>query len=313
MQNKFLFLVVSVFFVGWGGLIFSQKVSAQEKSPFSLSVKPAYQEVEITENDDTVDATLTYENKSDSIQEIELFAFDFKQTDHFGSLALIDNIHENYLHTLVSYLSFDKDSLILLPHTEETLTVKIKNRASLSPGGHYAAVVARAVDSEKENKEKVLPAISSLLLVRKIGGERVNLSLKEILWKPNILVTHIPSTIDLEFENNGNVHVIPRGTLKVTDFLGNVTHQGIINDSSLYLLPGTIRRIPISLQQSKPFFPIMLFFLDATGNADQGDVVFHSEQSFLYIDWRFLIFLGIFAVGALILFLKKRKKKHEKK
>lgn len=278
-----------------------------------MTVEPAYQEIEITENDAAVDAVLTFKNQSDNPQQVELFAYDFKQTDHFGSLALLDGINNNYLHTLVSYLSFEKDSVIIQAHSEEEVVVKIKNRVSLSPGGHYAAVIARSVDDRMQSQQKILPAISSLLLVRKVGGERVNLSLKEILWDPKFIVTHLPEKVELMFENGGNIHVAPRGTIKIIDVFGRTVSQGIINDSSLYLLPGTFRRIPVTLQPSRPFFPVMLFFLDASGSSDKGEIAFHSELSFLYVDWRGIILLsGLF--GFIVAFLTyTKRKKHAKK
>ena len=285
---------------------------AQEKNNFSLTIQPAYQEVEIPEDKNSVETTITLKNPSDTAQQMELFAFDFTQSDHFGSIALLDGFTGQYAHTLASFLSFEKDSLIIAAQSEEEVVIKIENRATLSPGGHYAAIVVRAIEKQGASQQKILPAVTSLLLVRKKSGERINLSLKELSWQPKALVTHFPEKIDLTFENGGNVHVVPRGTAAITDIFGRVVFQGTVNESSLYLLPGTMRTISTNLQQSRTFFPLMFYSLEIHGRSNVGEATFSSETSFLYVDWKFVVLLLII-VGAIIFRTVQKKKRNEKK
>ena len=299
-------------FVGLFSLIITQAVSAQEENNFSLTVQPAYQEVEIPENEASIETSITLKNPSDVAQQMELFAFDFKQTDHFGSIGLLNGFTGQYAHTLASFLSFEKDSLIIDAHSEEKVIIKVENRATLSPGGHYAAIVVRAVEEQGPSQQKIVPAISSLLLVRKKSGERVNLSLKELGWKPKAIATKIPEKIQLTFENGGNVHVVPRGTVTIKDVFGTTVFQGTVNESSLYLLPGTIRSIPVDIHKSRSLFPLMFFSLEVTGRSNIGEALFSAETSFLYINRTFLLILAIF-IGGVIFQVIRKKKNHEKK
>lgn len=274
---------------------------------FSLVADPAYQEIEIDDDTDVTEAVITYKNTSDKAQQIEFFAYDFKQNDHFGSIALLENFSGDYLYTLASFLSFEKNSLIVAPFSEEKLVVRITDKQTLSPGGHYAAVIARSVDDKPSDHQKILPAISSLLLIRKKGGERVHLSLKEIQWSPGFLETIIPKKINLSFENEGNVHITPRGTVKFKDIFGRVVAQGIINDSSLYILPTTLRRIPVTIQRSRWLFPIMIVNVEVDGNSNFGDSTFSSNLSFLFIDFKLISLVVVILI--LRFWINRRSKK----
>lgn len=284
--------------------------SLPEESPdttFSLVAEPAYQEIEIDEDTGVTEAIITYKNTSNKAQQIEFFAYDFKQNDHFGSIALLENFSGDYLYTLASFLSFEKNSLIVEPFSEEKLVVRITDKQTLSPGGHYAAVIARSVDDKPSNQQKILPAISSLLLIRKKGGERVHLSLKEIQWSPGFIETMIPKKINLSFENEGNVHITPRGTVKFKDIFGRVVAQGIINDSSLYILPTTLRRIPVTIQRSRWLFPIMIVNVEVEGYSNFGDSTFSSNLSFLFIDFKLISLIAVVLI--LRFWINRRKQK----
>jgi hypothetical protein len=302
-MTKFsLIFFVSIFIL----LAASTNTFAQNTNTFSLVIEPAYQEVEIPEDQEDVTTTITIKNPSDNSQQVELFAFDFKQSDHFGSISLLNGITEKYPHTLASFLSFEKSSITINAQSEETINIVVQNRATLSPGGHYAAVIIRSLNEQINQQQKILPAISSLLLVRKSGGERINLSLKDFGWKPKSIVTKIPTKINLTFENGGNTHVIPRGQIKILDMFNRVVFQGTINDSSLYLLPGTIRIIPNKINQSIRSVPIMFYSVQAKGNSNIGESNFYSEQSFLYIDIKLLYALTI--IFGYFIFKKFKKK-----
>lgn len=300
-QGAIYFLI----FLG-GFFFFNTPVHAQEKSTYALSLEPAYQEVEIPEDAEIVETSITLKNDSDTLQQVEFFAFDFQQTDHFGSIGLLAGLTENYPHTLASFVTFETDTTVIEPHSEQTVTIRIENRASLSPGGHYAALITRLIQEDATSEQKIVPAISSLLLVRKHGGDQVHLSLKNVDWQTSWLTTTIPKKITATFENQGNIHVIPRGTVTVTDFFGTVVYQGTINESSSYVLPGTIREIPIELKKSAPLLPIMFVSVSIEGYSNLERIPFAAEQSFLYINTTLLFTLILLGTGSIYLYRRKK-------
>lgn len=297
---------ISIFFVFLASLFLrTQSVTYAQDNFSGLELSPVYQDIILNENQDSVQTKITLKNLNDTPQQVELFAYDFKQSDHFGSIALVDGFTGEYEYTLAPFLSFETNSLVIEPGKSETVTITVTNRQSLSPGGHYAAVVVRNITPQIAQQQKIVPAISGLLLVRKTGGEIFNLSIRDISWNPAISLT-LPKEIELQFENNGNVHDIPRGSVQITDMFNRVVAQAIINENSSYVLPGNVRTIPINIQKSRTVFPLQVLTLNISGNSQIGKVPINAETSFLYINYKFLIFAMILGATVAVIFVKKR-------
>lgn len=247
-----------------------------------ITVSPSFQEIEIERDVPEASASFTLTNSHESPVEFELFAYDFQQRDHFGSLALLDGFETAYAHTLTSFLRFTEDRLVLPPGESREVSVTIQNRDSLSPGGHYAAIIIRQVQHEDELRE-VLPALSTLLLIRKKGAEQFHLSIDRVDWKRSSIRFSIPNTVPVLFQNDGNTHITPRGKLEIKDLQERVVYQGIVNQDSVFVLPGTQRRIPIQVRKSRWVAPVMVMSMTIEGTGSPGELSYSHEDSFLYI------------------------------
>jgi hypothetical protein len=156
----------------------------------------------------------------------------------------------NNKYGLASWVSLEKDAIVLEPNETQKIKIKIENKESLSPGGHYAAIMAKmddekSVSSMSESNIAFDPSFASLIFVRKVGGEIYNLGLKESEIKNSLI--GLPSNIRLRFQNSGNVQVVPRGVVKITDPLGREVLRGIINSDSSLILPETFRSYTVAL------------------------------------------------------------------
>jgi hypothetical protein len=56
-----------------------------------------------------------------------------------------------------------------------------------------------------------------------------------------------PGSVDLTFKDEGNTHLIPRGTVTVADSHGIIVSKGIINDNSGLLLPEKSRLYSVQM------------------------------------------------------------------
>lgn len=56
----------------------------------------------------------------------------------------------------------------------------------------------------------------------------------------------------MSFKSTGNVHVVPRGYVTVTDPRGNLVAKGIINPESTLVMPGASRQFVTILQPVNP-------------------------------------------------------------
>ena len=264
-----------------------------------LTVSPAYVDVNILDTQLSKDLEFVYTNHSQTTVTLQMLPIDFKQTDPLGTIGFVQAGVGSYSYSLASFLSFSTDSIIIPPGEHQTVAVKVTNRPDLSPGGHYAAVVAKLVPSTTDTsaiggETTVAPSISSLIFLRKTGGERYNLSLKEVSGFASWNFGY-PDALRLEFQNEGNVHLVPYGTAEIRDMFGRLLYKGVLNNSSSIILPESRRIIYTNLDKITWSWPLSVNTLTIRGKDSLDKTVYIYNDSGFYIDpW---------AIGVIVLFV----------
>lgn len=300
------------FFLIWSSfyLIFAvTRVSAVTTQ--GISLEPAFQELTLNETDAAITGAIQLHNDTDTQLPVELLAFDIQQIDTNGNISFIEKPDASNTFRVAEFIIFEKNSFILEPKSKTEIPFKVQNSPDLSPGGHYGTIIARFQLESGETDQKVFPAISSLVLLRKMGGEQYHISLSEVSNLPSFLALNIPKKINLIFTNDGNIHTIPHGTIKFTDMFGNMIYKGIINEGSTFVLPKNQREISINLQKLKATLPLMFYTVSIQGKTRPGEIPYNWETSFFYIS---PLVIGIFLATICILVIvykKKLKNKHE--
>jgi hypothetical protein len=241
-KNKLLLIVLAAL-VLWP----THGQAAKATKPAGLSLSPFEQQISIAPDDPDKSFTLTLTNHTASLQELKLSARDFGSLNETGGLLLEGSSQYTQKYGLASWLSLGADTVLLQPGESRGVLVTVQNRTSLQPGGHYGAVVA-SVDSltdETDNHVAINQQLLSLVLVNKVGGEHYDLKLSTISHNGNWL--HLPTTVKLRFQNPGNIHVIPRGVVRLKSPGGTVLATGIINSESAFILPETFRELYVPL------------------------------------------------------------------
>jgi hypothetical protein len=150
----------------------------------------------------------------------------------------------------------ETSEVTLEPGEVRSVKVRIENRESLSPGGHYGALVFKTVSPVKPDIPSVTinQIFSSLVLVKKTGGAVYGLDLVSVEHPDQRF--SFGATVVPRFKNPGNVHVVPRGEASVTDPFGRLVYRGVINEGSAIILPETFREFPFKLfPVEKAFVP----------------------------------------------------------
>jgi hypothetical protein len=232
-----------------------------------------------------------------------LSVVDFGGLDESGGVAFLgpEKSLENK-YSLASWVNLEKDSIELSSGESQKVKISIKDKESLSPGGHYAAIMAKMNTSQESQDGSISqvaldPSFSSLLFVRKVGGEIYNLTLNAIDFKKELF--HFAPTAKLRFQNTGNVHVVPRGLVKIMDPLGRVVMSGVINEESGLVLPETFRIIPITLKQQAAMFIPGKYTLSVEYRYEGNDTFVTESQTIDFIPVNAM--LGGLLVGGLIL------------
>lgn len=271
----------------------------------NITIAPAYQEIELKKGDE-VTSNITLTNDTEKPITFNLFTLNFAQNDK-GLIEFLGRDSTSYSFALASFINLPQDSVTVEAGTKETISFTIKDRQDLSPGGHYAAVVAQAEGAEVKGSAQFTPALASLLLLRKTGGEIFNLSLKEISWPHRIVHFSYPEKVDLTFQNEGNIHVVPRGRVEVYDIFGRLTHKGVLNTASQYVFPSSRRTISVALNKVALPLPISINHVIIKGNDSLGKVSYSYRETYIHISLIGLIIFALIIITFALIFYRKRR------
>lgn len=289
----------------------SEIASAQEHKNGTLTVSPAYVEVTLAEPSEEQTISLRYTNNSSSPVSLQMFPLNFNHTDANGTIGFLSQDTGSYSYALASYLSLSASEIQIDPKQSVVFDVLVRNSPALTPGGHYGAVIAKVITNPDDSEGAIIaPSLSTLIFLRKTGGERYNLSLKQTVPASGVMFNY-PDQMQLEFQNEGNVHMVPYGTVEITDMFGRMIKRGILNTSSFMVMPESRRNISVSLEQVTWSFPISFNMITVSGNDSLKKTTFLHKDSTLYISpWFFGL---IIAIGVFGIYRKRRKKVHDTK
>jgi hypothetical protein len=273
-------------------------------------VEPAFQEVQLSERVATQSGQVTLKNNTNEDQRFEILAADIQQFDADGKIILADKPITGDNYTLSDFIQLPSSQSAVKAGETVTIPFIIRNGPDLQPGGHYSALVIRSALRSDGQDQQVLPAITSFLLVHKVGGERYHLSLLPIDLAQQTFVFSLPKELQLTFSNQGNTHVRPYGLVIVKDIFGNQVRKGIINEGSVVVLPETQRTIPVKLTGSLQLWPVMLYSMTTKGHSVPGDVLYEQDASFFVINLLTSTMLigGLSLILGAILIRRKRRK-----
>ena len=208
-----------------------------------ITISPVQKEIIISSGlvEATTNVELTNHTGKNLVGTIRLV--DFKTLDETSGLLFSQAGVPSDKYGLANWMTLPNGEVVnVLNGQTTTIPVAISNRADLAPGGHYGAVIVTLGTAQQPGSAQASfkQELVSLLLVKKRGGEDYGLLLQSFSANTK---NNIPSTVNLGFRAGGNVHVVPRGYVTVTDPKGKMVAKGIINTQSTVLLPGTSRQL----------------------------------------------------------------------
>ena len=233
------------------GLLAPVAVSAADNSlsgptqPGTITVSPAIKELTFGPGilNSTVDVVVT--NSTSHPFSGTLRLVDFKALDQYGGITLGQAGVPLDQYGLANWMTVPGGPNVNLAAGQSIhLPVLVQNRDDLTPGGHYGAVVLSAGSGTTNNNISFNQQLTALIFLKKLGGDRSGLELESITPKES----DVPSSVALRFKSTGNVFVLPRGYVTVTDPAGKLVAKGIINPDSAFVLQGT-SRVLITIMQ----------------------------------------------------------------
>jgi len=281
---------------------------AQEKG---IRISPALLDVVIDGDDSEKDIEITIENLTGNTIQLSLTALDFKQANETGGIDFLGIDAQDYSYALASFISFESSIVTIENGERQSVEATVTNRPDLSPGGHYAAIVGHLVNenNDVDRSAAVRPAISSLVLLRKTGGEVFSQSLLETNWPKTVMFGFPNTQLQLLFQNEGNVHLIPYGTVTIKDIFGQQITRGTINNASSIIFPESRRWVDVRLNPFSYKLPLSFVTMDIKGRDSIDKTTFVYQQTALLINPLILIVLTGLIGGSLYYKKKKNAKK----
>jgi hypothetical protein len=302
------------------GIFYLNKASAAPaavpKTSPGITLSPAIVQASIsgTEAERTIDFQIT--NNQPFARTIDISTADFNTLGESGGLVFVgtnpSQLQKKY--GLATWMTLPETTITLEPKQTTTVSAFISNQGSLAPGGHYGALLLSLENSSQANSTpgnnvSLHPIASSLLFVDKVGGDTHRLRLNNVIASKNIF--KLPSTITLRFYNDGNTHLVPRGTIEITDPRGKLVSKGIINENSNLILPETYRRFLVPLNKTASSVIPGKYKITTHFRFDGYDQVRSYQSSQLLITPQLLlliVFAVLIIVAAAILLLSKKQR-----
>jgi hypothetical protein len=300
MKNQCLSILLLLLLLG----VNAKPTLAQTKS--GIEVNPAFIEVNLEKPNEQKTVPIWYINHTNKPITLEFTAEDYLHQSENNSIHFVKPQSSPLPYSLAQFLKISNKTIQLQPGQKEKVDISITNTKDISPGGHYAAVLAKIPFSATQKNNPVSPAVSSLILLRKVGGEQFNLSLETISWPHQDLVLSYDNNVGLLYKNKGNTHIFPYGKVEIKDSFGKLLYKGIINTSSTFIFPQTSKQIYVSMYQVTPSWPISFNTMVVDSHDSLFKVQNYKKIQFVYIHpFVFIVPIILLLIVGVFLYRKK--------
>ena len=204
-------------------------------------------------------------------------------------------------YSMRDYLRISTTS-IDIPHAHKArIAVTINVPADAQPGGLYGSVVVGTVTKPGANdassgavaSSPIITRIGTLFFVRvkgpvKVEGKLTQFSLannQTLLWNSD------PVSFHLLFENNGNVHIDPFGTISVKNMLGSTV--GNIDAEAWFSMPQSLRFREVLWN---PPFLFGRYVAHAQINRGYDNITDQMDIVFWVIPWKIILIILVILI-----------------
>lgn len=292
------------------------EAAATTPRPKGVTLSPAFQQVSISQDQDTKDIPFSVTNNQAVTQQVKITFSDFNTLGDTGGLFFVGSnptqLQKKY--GLSDWISIASPELSLKPGQKINLNAVVQNLPSLAPGGHYGAINVELENGAKgssTNRVGVSPVASTLIFLTKLGGDTHRLKLLNVSAGHTFL--NLPSSVNLRFYNDGNTHLVPRGIANITNSSGKIVSSGIINQNSEIILPQTSRVFVVPLTSQAVSLVPGSYRLTVNFRFDGLDQYRTYRTNFFYLPVIYLLVLALIIAAVIAALIRWRKKRPPKK
>jgi hypothetical protein len=259
-----------------------------------LSVGPFLQEVDLAKGQAESSFEITLGNNTQYVLPMLVSVVDFGAADDNGGVNFLPKVDDlTHKYGLASWMHTEKSNLIMQPHSAQQIKVVVDNKDSMSPGGHYGAVIFQLDKTQldpHQSEVSFLKAVSTLVLAKKGDGGKAELTYSGTTWDGAPFA--LPSSIRVKLYNTGNIHTTPSGDVTLVGTLGQTVSIDKLNPGNSIVLPESLRTYPVDISQS----PLQLIPGWATLNIRyrvdaNSPYVAKTERFFVFSPWTVVLLI----------------------
>lgn len=246
---------------------------------------------------------LTVTNRTGKALNVILDLEDFTG-DNTGAAKLLGE--ERGPFTLKNYIKPEKPEFKLAHGEQVKMDINVDIPSNAEPGGLYGAVIVRAVPwldakdsttgSEVKGQVSVTSRLATLVFVRVKGDVKEEGRLKSFTSDKKFY-SSAPVNLNLNYENNGKVHLNAYGTIEISNLAGKKIDN--IDIPPFFVMPGFSRIVPFAWDKELAFGR---YTARLQLNRGYQDIVDEMSVNFWIIPMRVLI-TGVSIVLLLSLFI----------
>lgn len=254
-------------------------------------------------------------NSSDANKKLYAFLRDFKSEGEEGRAKLIVPGTEQGTF-LSSWVEISNQGVDFAAGATQEFKYKISVPQNAGPGGYYGAIIfgTKAPDVKLDSQEKgaaigVAQQAGALILLQIAGEVDETASIREFTSDKGAYGTPFNVTLATRIQNDGNVHIKPRGTIEISNMLGKKITSLRVNDKAANVLPSSIRRLDSNWQGNFGFGRykalLALSYGTSVEQGGQGMQSLSATTYFWVFPWKILGYtgLGFLFLAGLIYFL----------
>jgi hypothetical protein len=207
-------------------------------------------------------------------------------------------------YTLKSWLKLTSEEVILNPGEEKSVPFRIEVPGNAEAGGHYGAILAYdkiLTDGKTDSSIGVQGKLAYLLLVTVEGDMKVGGKLKEFSTdKKSYGVPEVKFTTN--YENTGNVHVKPIGSITISNWSGEKIGEIEMNKDGGNVLPKETRGFSAEWKESGTKFGKFKAELKLSTQSPDGQAIQETATVYFWIlPWKLILLIVLVIVVVVVL------------
>lgn len=223
----------------------------------AFSVAPGVVDVEVAAGQTSVQ-TLTLTNEKMEAKTLYVRTSDFTVTEEGNRPVFTFGTADSASR----WIRFPANSVSIPANTKKEIQFSVTPPVGTKPGGYYAAVFVSDAPSEivaNAGAGSVQATIAALFFISVGGRGLEKIALVDFIQTGSTWSDGLWSAYSYRLQNQGDIHVVPQGTITVRDVFGRSVAVGDANPAGARVMPASSRTFEGVLVAERPsgFFNIV--------------------------------------------------------